>query len=173
MHGTTHNIYQYSSSLDEVPTATASVPLTKKLRRASCTGIQPFHTKESGLSLRDRQHGSSLCGLSLIKEQDTSNLIADHTVVWQLLQNECLQTEDCKSIITWNAFHELCMVSKQPQTLIGYGPFFPESPTNPDVVESSVEYCITTTKKLGQQYCIITCDQAIYEITLGLKKKES
>ena len=28
-------------------------------------------------------------------------------------------------------------------------------------------------RKLGQQHCVITCDQAIYEIALGLQKKHS
>ena len=63
MHGTTHNIYQYVSDADDVPTATASVPLRKKLRVASCVGMQPFHTKQSGWTLRDRQESLSLFGL--------------------------------------------------------------------------------------------------------------
>ena len=49
--------------------------------------------------------------------------------------------------------------------------FFPKSPTNPDVVQASVDYCISVSYKLGQEHCIITWDQAIFEILLGLKNK--
>ena len=35
----------------------------------------------------------------------------------------------------------------------------------------SVDYCMKVTKHLEQSYCIVTCDQAIYEIVLGLKAK--
>lgn len=55
--------------------------------------------------------------------------------------------------------------------MISYGPFFPKSPTDPDVVEQSVQYCIDVSRKQGQEFTIITCDQAIYEVVLGLQKK--
>jgi len=55
--------------------------------------------------------------------------------------------------------------------VISYGPFFPKSPTDPDVVEQSVQYCIDVSRKQGQEFTIITCDQAIYEVVLGLQKK--
>ena len=73
--------------------------------------------------------------------------------------------------LTWNAFNKLLIEDHVPATVIGYGPFFPESPTNPDVVHASVDYYIKVTNKLGQEHCILTCDQAIYEIVLGLQKK--
>lgn len=62
--------------------------------------------------------------------------------------------------------------SYEQKYLIGYGPFFPESPTNPYVFETSLEFCIAATPKLGQLYCVVTCDQAFNEITLGLQKKK-
>ena len=55
---------------------------------------------------------------------------------------------------------------QKPKTVIGYGPFIPQSPTKPDIVETSLEYCMAAAIKLGQQNCIVTCDQA------GLKKKK-
>ena len=58
-----------------------------------------------------------------------------------------------------------------PPTVISYGPFFPQSPTNPDVVEKSVEYCMEVAQKMDQEFTINTCDQAIYEVVLGLQKK--
>ena len=57
------------------------------------------------------------------------------------------------------------------KTTLGYGPFFPESPTNPDVVAESLNYCCSVAKTLGQEFCVLTCDQAIYEIVLALQKK--
>ena len=171
MHGTTHNIYQYPRNTDDLSSTYASVPLAKS-RKASCTGIQPFHTKDSGLTLQDRQRSRSMSGVSLTHEEHATNLLSDHTVSWQLIQNDCFQTVDHDSVISWNAFHALLVEESTSQTLIGYGPFFPESPTKPDVVEASVEYCITVTQALGQQHCVLTCDQAIYEINLGLQKKK-
>jgi len=113
-----------------------------------------------------------MSGVSLTHEEHATNLLSDHTVSWQLIQNDCFQTVDHDSVISWNAFHALLVEESTSQTLIGYGPFFPESPTKPDVVEASVEYCITVTQALGQQHCVLTCDQAIYEINLGLQKKK-
>ena len=55
--------------------------------------------------------------------------------------------------------------------MISYGPFSPKSPTNPCVVEQSVQYCMDVLRKHGQEYAIITCDQAIFELVLGLQKK--
>ena len=49
--------------------------------------------------------------------------------------------------------------------------FFPESPTNPDVVVESLNYCCSVAKTLGQEFCVLTCDQAIYEIVLALQTK--
>ena len=54
--------------------------------------------------------------------------------------------------------------------MIGYGPFFPQSPTHPDVVEESVQYCRDVPSKLEQECTIIICDHAIYEVVLGLRK---
>ena len=34
-------------------------------------------------------------------------------------------------------------------SLIGYGPFFQQSPTHPDVVEESVQYCRDVSSKLA------------------------
>lgn len=41
------------------------------------------------------------------------------------------------------------------KTNIGYGPFVSESPTNPSVVQNSLDYFISTAKLLNQQYVII------------------
>ena len=53
--------------------------------------------------------------------------------------------------------------------MIGYGPFFPQSPTHPYVVEESVQYCRDVSSKLEHEFTIITCDHAIYEVVLGLQ----
>ena len=39
------------------------------------------------------------------------------------------------------------------------------------MAEQSVQYCMDVSRKHGQEYAIITCDQAIYEVVLGLQKK--
>ena len=49
-----------------------------------------------------------------------------------------------------------------------FGSYFPESPTNPDVVKSSIDYFTEASRKLGQRTTVITCDQAIYDIAKAL-----
>ena len=71
---------------------------------------------------------------------------------------------------TWTAFQAFLTSDISNATVIGYGPFFPKSPTHPDVVEESVQYCRDVSSKLEQEFTIITCDQAIYEVVLGLQK---
>ena len=39
-------------------------------------------------------------------------------------------------------------------------------------MQQSIEYYISVAKKLGQNFCGVTCDQAIYKIVLRLKKKQ-
>ena len=67
---------------------------------------------------------------------NVNNLTADKIVAWQLMQYYSLQNDDQRSIVSWNVFHEI-LQDKEPQNLIWYGPFYLESPTNPDVVETS------------------------------------
>lgn len=46
---------------------------------------------------------------------------------------------------------------------IGYGPLFPKSHTDPDMVQASLDYLISHINHLGQQ-TIVTADQATYDI---------
>ena len=73
---------------------------------------------------------------------------------------------------TWSIFNEKQVDEQSPATILGYGPIFPKSPTNPDVVEAAIEYSVSVTRKLDQEYTIPTCDQAIYEICLGFQKEK-
>ena len=49
--------------------------------------------------------------------------------------------------------------------------FFPQSPTNPDVVQASLDYFMSLTQQMNQSSTIVTCDQAIYDIVKGITKK--
>ena len=51
----------------------------------------------------------------------------------------------------------------QRETVISYGPIFPQSPTSPDVILASLEYFMKLMAKLGQETTIVTADQAIYD----------
>ncbi|KAG1651094.1 hypothetical protein GQR58_027494 [Nymphon striatum] len=55
-----------------------------------------------------------------------------------------------------------------PKTNIGYDLMYPQTPTNPDVVKTSLDYFVSLNLKLGQSKTLITCDQAIYDIIKGL-----
>ena len=80
---------------------------------------------------------------------------------WHMIGMEAIQSEHMENPLThltWNAFNKFFIEELVPATVIGYGPFFPQSPTSPDVVQSSVEYCMKVTNKLGQEHCVLTCD---------------
>jgi hypothetical protein len=76
-----------------------------------------------------------------------------------------------ESPLTWSVFNDRLISEATKATVIGYGPIFPESPTDPNVVEHSIEYCMNVSNKMGQEFTVLTCDQAIYEIALALQKK--
>ena len=79
--------------------------------------------------------------------------------------------EDDLSQPTWHAFNDFLIVKESPATIIGYGELIPKSPTDAAVVGLSLEYCMSVANKVGQEHAIVTCVQAIYEIGLGLRKK--
>ena len=54
------------------------------------------------------------------------------------------------------------------QKVIGYGPTYPQSPTNPDDVQASLDYLITLSGKTSREVTVVTCDQAIYDIVEGI-----
>ena len=43
-------------------------------------------------------------------------------------------------------------------------PLFPQTPTNPVVVQTSLDYFISLSLQLGQEKTVVTCDQAMYDI---------
>ena len=72
---------------------------------------------------------------------------------------------------TWKEFHMKFIEQSSVLTTMGYGPFVPKPPTNPDVVMESVDYFMAGSKYLGLNDWVLTCDQAIYEICFALQKK--
>ena len=118
-----------------------------------CDGFQSawnllslFHTKESHLSLKDRQKSRSLVGVET--EPKLPVFLAeplDHlSILWHLVHScPTVLLEDVKpscAAPTWSSFQAFLIPDTTPATVIGYGPFFPKSPTNPYVVEQSVQY---------------------------------
>ena len=54
--------------------------------------------------------------------------------------------------VSWKNFKEMQIEKCEKATVIGYGPFLTLSPTNPDVVQESVDYCMTVSKDVGQEF---------------------
>lgn len=81
-----------------------------------------------------------------------------------------VQDEDF-NLPTWNSFNSTSIADTSEQTLIAYGQILPASPTNAGVVKASLKYFMDVALKLNQRHTIVTCDQAIYEIALALRKK--
>ena len=172
MHGTTQVIYQYPIS-DDLMLSTSTVPLQKS-RKAALRTSDKFAPLESRLTLKDRQKSRSLCGKKLLSQCSEKPMEFHLNTLWHMIGTEAIQSEHMGNPLThmtWNAFNKFFIEELVLATVIGYGPFFPQSPTCPDVVQSSVEYCMKVANKLGQEHCVLTCDQAIYEIVLVLKNK--
>jgi hypothetical protein len=110
--------------------------------------------------------------------EDRPNALADVNIVWFLLRmfpTDIMTAEEdstSQHVPTWNAFFELYSGKEAPKTKIGYGPMYPQTPTNPDVVKTSLDYFVSLNLKLGQSKTVITCDQAIYDIIKGLVRKD-
>lgn len=169
LHATTHIMYQY----DNVSQRTcASFPLKKT--RSTARKELPVIKGQKSLSSKERSASRSLTGLHLAQKEGISVILPDD-FIWHLLRSAPtdliqLQDENFQSL-TWKGFHEAMIEKKSNSTLISYGPIFPESPTQVAVVDSSLEYCMKVSKKLGQVHTVITSDQAIYEIALALRTK--
>ena len=120
--------------------------------------------------------GKSVSGVSLVTEGAIENSeIDDINLFWQFVRmapTQFIHTPDNDiSQPTWRSFNDFLIVKESPATIIGYGQLIPKSPTDAAVVASSLEYCMIVASKVGQEHAIVTCDQAIYEIALGLRKK--
>ena len=59
------------------------------------------------------------------------------------------QDEMFVEVFTWNEFCESMVDEVKNQTTIGYGPMYPQPPTNPGVVQASMDYFISLTGALG------------------------
>ena len=128
-----------------------------------------FHTKQSHLSLKDRQRSQSVVGVET--ESNLQVCLAetlDHlSTVWHLV-DACptVLLEDIKAnynVPRWRSFQAFLIPDTSPPTYCGQLPFYPQSPTNPaDVVEPSVQYGIYAFLQFFFSiFTIITCDHAI------------
>ena len=68
---------------------------------------------------------------------------------------------------SWNQFYEAMYDATKFPTSVAYGPLFPQSPTDPSVVQASLNYFISLNQKIGQTTTVVTADQAIYDIIKG------
>ena len=177
LHATTQNIYQYPADTQDSSKASVSgiVPLVKT-RSSTSKRTQKYEPSDEHLSAKERQRGKSVSGVSLVTEGAIENSeIDDINLFWQFVRmapTQFIHTPDNDiSQPTWRSFNDFLIVKESPATIIGYGQLIPKSPTDAAVVASSLEYCMIVASKVGQEHAIVTCDQAIYEIALGLRKK--
>ena len=128
MHGTTHAIYQYLTSDEQMASGSAKVPIVKS-RKSASVNVEKFTTKESRLTLKDRQKSRSLCGIQLQSQHAEKSMDLHHNTLWHLMGMPGIQAggmEDELIHLTWNAFNKFLIEDHFPATVIGYGPFFPQ-----------------------------------------------
>ena len=178
LHATTQNIYQYPLDKESTKATVSGVVPLIKTRASSSKRLQKFEPSEDHLSAKERQKGKSVSGVMLVTEgAKGSSEIDDINLFWQFVRmapTHFVHTPgDNISQPTWRAFNDFLILKESPATIIGYGELIPKSPTDAAVVGSSLEYCMSVANKVGKEHAIVTCDQAIYEIALGLRKKNT
>ena len=57
-------------------------------------------------------------------------------------------------------------------TVIGYLPFLLSSPADPNVVANALMISISTNKKLGNMFTVVSQDLAVHEISYALRKEK-
>ena len=175
LDATTNIIYQHGCG--EKKGREAGTVSVKKSRKLTIEMPEKFVAGSSKLSLKYRKKARSLRDIVIKQgEKNECRTLADKNVVWFLVRTfptEVMVGEDDASCsLTWNSFFETCASQHRNQTKIAYGPMFPQIPTNPDVVQASLDYFISLSIKLGQSKTVVACDQAIYDIIKGLATKE-
>lgn len=168
LHATTHIIYQYVES-DEKSVASVSL---KKSRRKTIEEPPSIVLQESHVSLKDRREARSLQNVPLSNQQEcTSSMMYNDYFMWAVMRLQYMKEEndsDLAKTTAWNQFNETLCETTKCSTVIGYGPLFPHSPTNPSVVQASLDYFVALSTKLGQITTVVTADQAIYDIIKGM-----
>ena len=168
LHATSHAILQYPDD-NSTSRSSVSVPLEKR-RRKTVEESESMTVTETDISLKDRREARSVSGVPLASQQgQPTSLIADEHFVWTLIRLLVSRDDGDTTAPTWNEFHEILSGNEapKPRTVIGYGPLFPQSPTDPAVVQASLDYFMLLTRKLGQDTTVVTADQAIYDIVKG------
>lgn len=179
LDATTNIIYQYSSGEEDTVCA-GKVPYDPKVQKATIQKPEKFQPVSSHLTLKERKEARTLHSVDLVEAEtrDRPKVLADVNIVWFLLRmfpTDILTAEEdsaSQQVPTWNSFFELYSGKEVPKTKIGYGLMYPQTPRDPDVVKTSLDYFVSLNLKLGQLKTVITCDQAIYDIIKGLVKKD-
>ncbi|KAG1653813.1 hypothetical protein GQR58_025399 [Nymphon striatum] len=139
---TTNIIYQYSKG-EETADCVVRVPYDPKVRRKTIQMPEKFQLVSSHRTLKERKEAQS-----------------DHCVL--MSPTDIMTAEDDSTsqhvltCPTWTAFFELYSGKQAPKTNIGYGPMYPHTSTNPDVVKTSLDYFVSLNLKLGQSKTVIT-----------------
>ena len=174
LHATSHAIYQYVSESDDIVQSSATIPPLKS-RRRTIDETQTMEATGTDVGIAIRREARSILGVPLASlKGKTTEMITDETFVWTLIRLLMARDDIEELTPTWSTFNEILAGNKstKPPTVVAYGPLFPDSPTNPEVVQSSLDYFMLLTSKLGQQSTVVTVDQSIYDIVKGMNIRQ-
>ena len=174
MHATTHNVYQYQGMNRE--DSAASVPVQTKVRQRALPNTENFVAPELHIGPKEIKTTRSVSDVPLTEHQPPNKcIIEDESIVWillRLLQVREDSEEDDTGVepLTWNHFCEVMVNESKSPTTVGYGPMYPQPPTNAGVVQASVDYFMSLTNYLCQETTVITGDQPVYQILINIKR---
>ena len=132
LHATSHAAYQYREDIIGGDQAYISL---QKTREKTIAKKEEFHVPTSNVSIGDRQAAQSLKNFLLPIDDDTFTpyILQDDAMVLTLIHNHQSKENDSTPLSS-NMMYDILHDKPQRETVISYGPLFPQSPTSPDVI---------------------------------------
>ena len=155
-----------------------SIPISTS-RRRTLLNIAETSKSTCHVTAKDRLKGRSLSNIPSVESLSTECDGTAHELLlmWYLgrLMVATLQltVEDIAAEAGLPGFSAFCarLFGKKKASKIAYLPLIPASPTDPAVLKEEMTRLVQTSTKLGNQWTIITGDQATYELALVVKEK--
>lgn len=175
MHVTSMVMYQSEGDINTELLKGGSmcaVPIKIK-RRSGLSPIRPDLQLTGRIkTLKRTMHSGSRPNLDwLLKQSENSDSynLNRSLVMARICPTKLLEVDiDCP---TWKVFYASIEQRGRPITKIGYCPFLNSPPTDPNVVREALYLCMKASRQLGQEYTVVTQDEAVYEISYTLRRQ--
>lgn len=178
-HATTAIIIENSrSNLTRNKGKAVCVPLSSSSRARSIGNIQDSQLQSVHLSEKERAKSRSLESITSLENIQTEcDGFADNLLLMWKLARVSSSTSTLFDVSSPAAmlpgFSAFCsrLLPVEGPSRVGYFPILPQSPTNPAVLQEEMKRLVKASRSLGNEWTIITGDQATYELARVIKEK--